>query len=582
MRYSAALARVALIGLAVLATPGPGRADQAVNILPNSGAELPVGDRSTGWYAASQPASGLRMWQDAEHARAGKACLAISNQQAYARPTSNNWAQRLRYIPAGKTISLAGHIRTQDAEAVNICVQCWGPGEERLVGFASTPVFRGTRDWTFTEAQDIVVPQGTAGLVVRAALTGKGQAFFDDLSLRVIGEPAPSEPEVEEHVEGRVLRVLPIVKDCMILSYLADWDHGDVDNLAVGNYDGGIRMLMAWPQPAAQDVSQPTGKDLSQPGLRFLLALYCRRPQVSAAPQPFHLQMHEILENWKETTSWEKQPRFAAEPVASLEIPPGGGWKMLEVTKLVQAQAEAQRPSFGIVLRFAEENRRHDRDDRLDYGFVSREGIGEWENRRPVLLVVDPTKPPGTRPVATRPTEKAPATPSLALIEYVEYLASIPGIRIETAAHSEAVFAETCEQANNASSEAIHRAMTATDRRQQRLAQESEQSAPIPHYERFLHRYPLTPEGLQMMGMLSSQYARAKYYAEARRLAAAAVRIARDTTMECMLEDYLAHVEEAAGDLDAAEARVRAMMAKPLPADPEDRRANDILFSAPN
>jgi hypothetical protein len=166
------------------------------------------------------------------------------------------------------------------------------------------------------------------------------------------------------------------------------------------------------------------------------------------------------------------------------------------------------------------------------------------------------------------------------LIEYVEYLASIPGIRIDTVPGSKSAYFEACEQANKAGSEAMYKLLaTAADPRQRYIAQES---VSIPYYERFVHRYPLTPDGLLMMGMLASQYARVERYPEARRLGEAAVRLSKDTTWECLLEDYLAHVEAAAGDLDAAEARLRTLMTRPLPADRDDRRANDILFVAPS
>ena len=47
------------------------------------------------------------------------------------------------------------------------------------------------------------------------------------------------------------------------------------------------------------------------------------------------------------------------------------------------------RKSHGVILRFAEEDRSGKERNWSGYAFVSREGIGEWEEFRPRLLVVE-------------------------------------------------------------------------------------------------------------------------------------------------------------------------------------------------
>ena len=42
-------------------------------------------------------------------------------------------------------------------------------------------------------------------------------------------------------IDGQIVEVSPITKDCMVLSYLPDWAHGNVDNIGVANNDGGVR-----------------------------------------------------------------------------------------------------------------------------------------------------------------------------------------------------------------------------------------------------------------------------------------------------------------------------------------------------
>jgi len=264
-----------------------------------------------------------------------------------------------------------------------------------MVGYTSTPVFRGTHGWTFVQAPDMVVPPSTAKLVVRAALTGKGEAYFDDLALQIIGDSPHGDGELKAQVKGRIVETLPVTRDCMILAYIPQWNHGNVDNIAVANNDGGVRTLLAW--------QEPTPQQLSRPNLRFLLAMYVRDSHTPDKPRS--LQMHDILDDWNERTSWEKRPLFASEPAARFEITATNGWNFFDVTALLQKHAKGPKPTFGVVLRFADESSDADKSTYSSYQFVSREGIGPWESRRPVLLVVDPTQPPANTP-AVKPTSK--------------------------------------------------------------------------------------------------------------------------------------------------------------------------------
>jgi hypothetical protein len=93
-------------------------------------------------------------------------------------------------------------------------------------------------------------------------------------------------------------------------------------------------------------------------------------------------------------TSWEKRPNFAAEPAARFEMTVEEGWKLFDVTSFLRERAKAQKTILGVVLKFAEENSSVEKETYACYEFVSREGIGQWENRKPVLLVVDPAQSP--------------------------------------------------------------------------------------------------------------------------------------------------------------------------------------------
>jgi len=313
------------------------------------------------------------------------ASLAIVNEHDYPEPVSNNWSQALQDVPAGKTIVLRAYVRTEGAEAANVCVQCWDRTSKRMLAYGSTPVFRGDQDWTRAKTQPVVVPPETASVVVRAALTGKGGAWFDDVSVEVVespdtpekGQPSQQPPAGRGAVSdlaavagGEILRSLPVTKDAMVLSYMEDWAHGNLDNIGIGN--NGVRLLVEWAQPEG---------DLKDS--RFLLALYARAaqsPPESAGPAP-KIRILAIQKEWEELSSWKTQPPTPEEPVAEAAFEGGEGWKVFDVTPLVRAGAR------GAVLRFEREDQPP--SEHCDYQFVSREGDAI---RRPVLLVVKAKK----------------------------------------------------------------------------------------------------------------------------------------------------------------------------------------------
>lgn len=168
----------------------PPVAEGAGNLLLNGSAEQGEGDRPLHWFAARVPAAGLKMERTSGICHSGQYSLSIINDHHYGELVSNNWAQEISAIPVGKTVRLEGWIRTEGAEAVNLCIQCWN-SQDRLIALSSKPVFHGNQDWFHAQSQPLVVPAETTSLIVRAALTGRGKAWFDDLSLTVAGSQAP-------------------------------------------------------------------------------------------------------------------------------------------------------------------------------------------------------------------------------------------------------------------------------------------------------------------------------------------------------------------------------------------------------
>lgn len=68
------------------------------------------------------------------------------------------------------------------------------------------------------------------------------------------------------------------------------------------------------------------------------------------------------------------------------------GWKLFDVTPIVQAQLKAGRKGNGVMLRFLSEDWSGEKKNWSGYAFVSREGAGDWANRTPRLLVVKPAE----------------------------------------------------------------------------------------------------------------------------------------------------------------------------------------------
>jgi hypothetical protein len=158
----------------------------------------------------------------------------------------------------------------------------------------------------------------------------------------------------------------------MVLAYMEDWAHGNLDNIGIGNNSGGARLLVEWRQPKGE-----------LKGRRFLLALFARGVTLpadgaadSAAEKP-KIRILPIHKEWEELTSWKTRPPTPEEPAAEATFQSGEGWKVFDVTPLVRAGAP------GAMVRFAREDLPP--GEGSSYHFVSREGDALHQ---PVLLVV--------------------------------------------------------------------------------------------------------------------------------------------------------------------------------------------------
>lgn len=189
--------------------------------------------------------------------------------------------------------------------------------------------------------------------------------------------PVRIDRDLANLIDGHVVRSEPVAKDCMVLCYLADWSHGNVDNIGVANNDGGVRTLLNWPKVPPETI---------QSNARFYVALYSRKTTSGANPGP--IIACPVLGDWPERTSWNTMPEYDPEATAKTKFTPGEGWKVVDVTPLVRLQADGR--THGAMLRFLREDRSGVKKNWSGYEFVSSEGTGEWKERRPLFLTVEP------------------------------------------------------------------------------------------------------------------------------------------------------------------------------------------------
>jgi pentatricopeptide repeat protein len=201
--------------------------------------------------------------------------------------------------------------------------------------------------------------------------------------------------------------------------------------------------------------------------------------------------------------------------------------------------------------------------------------MGEWQSRRPVLMVVDPDQPAAEPNVAKVEQPVQSVLLREQFLEYVEYLASLPGVKIHSVPGDVMARFEAAKAAGKALAGSSQRGLAPAE------AHVHMHLLQLPPYERFVAAYPLTPEGvLTMSSMLSWSYLQANLTDEAMQIAVAANRLAEGSEVECITAINLAFFESQIGEPDEAEARLRQVMEMPLPK-AKDRRTSDICLAAP-
>ncbi|MBI1317838.1 MAG: hypothetical protein GC168_02680 [Candidatus Hydrogenedens sp.] len=172
------------------------------NLLANGGFEELAGERPVRWdvFVAPFPAKAGESPEAAsasvtQTAAEGARGVTLRNPQAYPTEPYNNWSQNVIAPLGGKTLEVSGQIKTEDVQGgAGIWVQCWRKNPLRVVGIANTatefPCY-GTADWTAVHAK-VEIPSEAEFITVRCVLKGSGQAWFDDIDLRLEEKAPPS------------------------------------------------------------------------------------------------------------------------------------------------------------------------------------------------------------------------------------------------------------------------------------------------------------------------------------------------------------------------------------------------------
>jgi hypothetical protein len=130
------------------------------------------------------------VYRDGDVAHRGLASAAVSTNGATI--DGAGWVMRLDELPLGHVACLEGYVRTEGlagAAYLKITLETREEGDDRsrVLASAVSDVVSGDNEWIFCNTS-IYVPPETTGVWLEIGLTGRGMAWFDDLSL-VVEEP---------------------------------------------------------------------------------------------------------------------------------------------------------------------------------------------------------------------------------------------------------------------------------------------------------------------------------------------------------------------------------------------------------
>ena len=152
-----------------------------------------------GWFKAMNPTRAVNMDAGMETME-GHAQVVYIKQEGIKIPVINNWAQRLETVPLGATLRLSAEVKTRDLPENTgfIMLQCWDKND-KLVAAGTTQgnqSIGGTEDWKKVSLE-VTVPEETASIIIRCGLSQSGRIWFDNVSLIIVSEPEPKQPNLQ-------------------------------------------------------------------------------------------------------------------------------------------------------------------------------------------------------------------------------------------------------------------------------------------------------------------------------------------------------------------------------------------------
>ena len=168
----------------------------------------------------------------------------------------------------------------------------------------------------------------------------------------------------------------------MVLSYIPGWNFGSVDNIGIGNNEGGVRTLIDWPRIPLDEASA-TGPAIPDRSLCAADNLAPARRTDPRLRDPGGLVRDDVVDD-----------------PAPVRIGAGGHLRFRARRRLDALRYHTASPpprsdgrrGTGSFSGSRPRTSRQVRETFSDYKLVSREGDGQWANRRPVLLVVKAAK----------------------------------------------------------------------------------------------------------------------------------------------------------------------------------------------
>jgi hypothetical protein len=175
---------VTLIGIVA----GPGfqaalRADEPKNFLKNPGAETAEDDQVASWGAIAVPPGGdVRLSRATDQAHSGKASLLgeVAGGNGFVQ-----WVQNVDEFPSAVKMRLSGFIKSKGSVKAHIQIQAFDETNQQVAIAFAEPIIEGSRNWTKVRTKATAIPRAAKTIIVRLVLSGKGQAWFDDLALAV-------------------------------------------------------------------------------------------------------------------------------------------------------------------------------------------------------------------------------------------------------------------------------------------------------------------------------------------------------------------------------------------------------------